>query len=591
MGPERQTTPRTGLDDFVAGLLRYGTLGYLPQSTLSQLYPPVPGTPQTGVLPPGTGGPGSEPLTPPGFPFGGGGVPPGGGPMIGPTAPGAGGGGGGLTRFLGPLANVQAGAPPQAGNSLKDIINGLINPGGTPGGASGGLPGGPGAVPFDLGQFIIGQLSLPQYGGQMTAGADPLQLQAAQASQAGLGGINPQLGGDVLSRLLGQANPQSQASNIPPQLQALLSGFANQPGASTLQALTGGGGPGGGYLDRAASGSAAATSPLTQFLGAGAGQQQDLLTRLGLSNPTAQASQFLMGQTGPAGAESQAQGILGGLAGGQDLSSLFSQIDAARQQGLSRDIGNIREQFSAGGAGLSTGLARSIADRQQQSERDYLSQIGQLGLGSLQGRTGAAAALGGLGGQTAQRQVDIGQILGQLGLGGAGAQAGALGAAGQLGLGGQQIGAGAAQGITQAQLADLSRTGDIGQIMQSLGLQAGSTLGQQGIGQADLLSRLFQGNQATSLSALQSIPGAYGSLLQAPQQAASSAASLGDMLRQIQQQGLSAQQAEYQRTAGALFPSILQYAAGAPQIYTPGIGQQLLGAGTTLGAAALGRTK
>lgn len=609
-GPDRQTTPRTGLDDFVAGLLKYGTLGYLPQSVLQQFLPPIPGAGNPGLpggglpgggLPPGFGGPGSEPLQPP--PGGGQPItqPQGpGGPMINPPVPG---GGGGLQFFPGGIQ------PSVNDGSLPGF------PGGPPGGAGGGMqgfgfpglpggwtPNGPqppapntpagGAVPFDIGQFITGQLSLPQYGGQMTAGANPLQLQAAQASQSGLSQIAPGVTPSVLAQLFGMAQPRG-SQQLDPALSSLLGGggFANQPGANILQQLGLGGGPGSQYLARAGQLSASANSPLQQFLGAGAGQQQDLLTQLGLSNPAGQASQFLMRQAGPTGAETQAQGLLGGLAGGQDLSSLFSQIDAARQQGLNRDVGNLREQFSSAGAGLSTGLAREIANRQQQSQTDFISQIGQLGLGALQNRTGAAAALGGLGGQQGQRQVDIGQILGQLGLGGAGAQTGALSAAGQLGLGGQQIGAGAAQGLTQAQLADLSRTTDIGQIMQNLGLQAGSTLGQQGIGQAGLLSQILQGNQANSLSALQSIPGAYQTLLQAPQQAAASSANIGDMLRQIQQQSLSAQQAEYQRTAGALFPSILQYAAGAPQIYTPGIGQQLLGAGTTLGSAALGGKK
>lgn len=742
-GPDRQTTPRTGLDDFVAGLLKYGTLGYLPQSVLSQFYPPVPGAGSSGPLPPGLGGPGSEPLIP---------FQPSGSPMINSMAPG-----GGIDQLL---ASPQA-APDATAAPVQRKFYPPLPPPPPPSQPGGG--GGPptGSVPFDIGQFITGQLSLPQYGGQMTAGPNQLQLGAGQAAQGALQSpfLSPGYGVSTLAQLFNAAQPRG-SQQLDPALMSLLGGggFANQPGSDILQQLGLGGGPGSQYLATAAQGSAAQGSPLQQFLGnAAAPAQQSLmslgsfnpalqgigqliqqlqspgaaqtsplsqflggaasperaqlsqlgqtnpvaqlmqqLSQFGQANPAAQASQFLQQQAGASGnesqagsalssllggqtgAEQQAQGLLGGLAGGQNLSSLFSAIDAARQQGLSRDVGNIREQFSAGGAGLSTGLAREIANRQQQSERDYLSQIGQLGLSALptqvsaaqalgglggqQGarQLGAAQALGGLGGQTAQRQVDIGQLLGQLGLGGAssqqsalsnagqlglgglqgqlaalqaggqlglgggqlglgaaqgitqaqladlsrqtdisqligqlgiggyGQQAGVIGNAGQLALGGQQAGIGAAQGLTQANIADLARRGDIGGILQNLGLQSGTTLGQQGISQASLLSQILQGNQATSLSALQSLPGATQTFSQIPGQVAGQAANIGDMLRQIQQQGLTAQQAEYQRTAGALFPSILQYAAGAPQIYTPGIGQQLLGAGAGLGGAALG---
>ena len=90
MGPTQVTTPRTGLDDFVAGLLKYGTLGFLPPQVLQQLLGPVPGTPDGGGGNiPTSGGGGSGGGIGGG---GGGGVLPGGlgvNPGLSPAAPGS----------------------------------------------------------------------------------------------------------------------------------------------------------------------------------------------------------------------------------------------------------------------------------------------------------------------------------------------------------------------------------------------------------------------------------------------------------------------------------------------------------------------
>lgn len=419
-GPERQTTPRTGLDDFVAGLLRYGTLGYLPPNVLSQLFPPVPGTPGQPPARPG------NPVFPPGgyqpphtdelstlvSMLTGGGAP--GGPSIQPAIqPPYAEPAGGQPAYDQPAPNQPPGYPPSQPGfppNYPPVIPGV--PGGVP--APGNTPP-PGSVPFDIGQFIQGRLSVPQYGGPFTAPANPLQTMAA---------------GGVGQSLASFFNPASQT-------------------------------------------------------GAGAGSQilQSLLNRGNQSSQTPERSILDM---------------LGAIGPQADLNSAFSALDTQRRTGLGKDIRDLREQFSFSGNRFGSDLANAIATRQTDSENNFLAQTAPL-----------AANL-------------APQLFGQ--------RVSALGTAGQLG----------------------------------------------------------QGAGDQSLQALLGLPGAYSTTSAVPGQVANQGFNIGEQLRQILQGDIGAKQAEFTRTQGGLFPTLLQYAAGAPNIYTPGIGQQLLGAGTTVGASALG---
>lgn len=427
-GPERQTTPRTGLDDFVAGLLRYGTLGYLPPDVLKQLFPPVPGTPGQPAQPPGGGGGGvtpggdrpPEPQIPTGWHTTGATDPismllaslTGGSPSNPSIQPPYAEPVGGQPAYDQPAPNQPPGYPQPPVPGFPPNQPG-VGGGGVPT-TAGNLPPA-GSVPFDIGKFIQGRLSIPQYGGPFTAPANPLQNLAA---------------GGAGQSLASFFNPNSQT-------------------------------------------------------GAGAGSQilQSLLNRGGQSSQTPERSILdILGATGP-----QA-----------DLTSAFSALDNQRRFGLGRDIRDLREQFSFSGNRFGSDLANAIANRQSESEANFLAQTAPL-----------AANL-------------APQLFGQ--------RVSALGTAGQLG----------------------------------------------------------QGAGEQSLQALLAAPGAYSTTSAVPGQVASQGFNIGEQLRQILQGDVGAKQAEFTRTQGGLFPTLLQYAAGAPQIYTPGIGQQLLGAGTTVGASALG---
>lgn len=449
-GPDRQTTPRTGLDDFVAGLLKYGTLGYLPPDVMSQLYPPVPGVGGQTQPPPGLGG-GNQP-------------------------------GGDIQALLGgpmalPPVQGDAPAPPPPGYPPTGGFNYGFPPGynpppgygtgtATPQQPSNTVPGG--AMPFDIGQFIQGRLSIPQYGGQFTAPTNALQNTAAAGA------------GSALSSFFGQQAPQPGRPFQPPSIQPpIMGGNAWSPPAAGMMSAFG----------MPPQAQPQPQPPGGNFTGPGAGvtMGSDIISQLfGRGTQTSQTPERslldMLGMQGP-----QA-----------NLAAAFQALDAQRRTGLAQDTRDLREQFSFSGNRFGTDLANAIGQRQSQSEQNFLAQAAPLAA------------------QVAP------QSFGQ--------QVSALGTAGQLG---------------------------------------------QGAGQQ-------------SLEALLGLPGAFSQTSLLPGQVAGQGFNLGEQLRSIMQGDTAAKQAEFTRTQGALFPTLLQYAAGAPQIYTPGIGQQLLGTGAGLGGAALG---
>lgn len=400
--------------------------------------------------------------------------------------------------------------------------------GGTPGAPGGGAPAeGPGG--FRLGDFIQQMFSLPQYRGLMTAGMNPQQQTALQGASAAAGQFFPQQGGisdQIISQLLGQGQQgQGGAPYAPQDITSLLNRL---PGQDILSQIAQGGGPGGNVLQQ-----------LTQPQDVG----QNLLRQLAGQSPFDQSALFNL--------QNLAQG-----GGQQDYQTLFNAISQGQQGAFNRNLRDIREQYSAGGNRFSSGLANAFSQAGTENAQNIGSLLAQLGLQSA-------------GSQNATRLGAASQ-LGQLGLG-------ARGQTGDI-----------LSQLVNANLAGQGQQLNAGQILQQLGLGASSTLGQQGTGAADILSQLFSGQQGRSLSALQSLPGAQQTLSQLPLQFAQGLFGLGEGARGIQDTALQRQLAEFQRTQGALYPGIANYAAGAPIIASPGIGTQALGAGAALGGAALG---
>lgn len=293
----------------------------------------------------------------------------------------------------------------------------------------------------------------------------------------------------------------------------------------------------------------------------GAGLRPEQLAALGQAGGA--AGQFFGSQGGTAQqiiSQLLGQGQTGGGFAPAGLENLLSNLpgqDILRQIGMGGGPGGGALQGIASGQGNLPEydqLFNAISSAQQgtfnRNLRDIREQYSSAGLRQGSDLANAFAQAG------TENAQNIGSMLAQLGLQSAGAQSGArLGAAQELG---------------------------------RLGLGAGQALGQAGLGGGDILSQLFSGQQGRALSALQALPGAQATLAGLPMDIATRLFGLGEAARGVQDTNLQRMLAEFQRTQGALFPGIVNYASGAPIISSPGIGSQVLGAGASLGGAALG---
>ena len=382
---------------------------------------------------------------------------------------------------------------------------------------------------------IFQRLSIPQFGGPLTAELDPLQQQALGGAggaasfgtdlisqiAAGLSGIAggqqfapPEVrgllgqlpGADILGQIGAGGGPGGGflrqfagggGGFLPPQIASLLGlGGGGLPGADILSQIAGGGGPGGGILSR---------------LGGPQDVGQGLLQSLAGTNPNFGALQSILGtrESSPLAQflniQTPERTALGQLGGQQDFGGILSALDQARQASLGRTMRDVQERFSAQGLRGSTDLARALAEAGQESESSFLGQAaqllpqltgqrigalqagGQLGLGGAELGLGAAQGLTGAG--VAQRGQDIGgaSTLSQL----------LLGTRGQTGDILSQLG--------QLNLSQLSQQLSAGQGLQQFGLGAAGQLGQQGLGVADLLGQLFGAQQGRGLTAAQGL--------------------------------------------------------------------------------------
>lgn len=491
------------------------------------------------------------------------------------------------------------------------------------GGVGGGQPFGPGN-PQDPFGFLTaltggGPSGVAPYGGGAGGGnptpPPPMQPGQQPPPMPGQPPIAQALGGapnadSILQLLMGTA--QGGQGYAPQNVIQMLS---SPQGAQMLQQLAQGQGPGAGLL-----GQSAGQNPFEQQLQqlSAQGVDTNMLRSLIPVNATDQAGraiQAILGTRTPSALDQlagQAPGITGQASsalmnlangGSPDFSSAFQAIQNAGQQGIARNTRDLREQFSANGNRYSTDLAGAIGQAQNEGQNNLTSQMAQLALqiGGQQGQTrlGAGQALANLGLGAAQGAADTGiQARGQ--------DVNAASNLGNLQLGQYQAQGGLAQALAQLGLAqrgqtgdilnqagglagqDLTRLGSLGQFIQQNSADTSGNLANLSLQGGAQLGNLFQGAQGQSLQAMLGLPGAYGDLSKLPLNLAQQGYSIGQQGQISDQAALDKQMQEYMRTFGGLFNMVGNYAAGAPVISQPGLGGQLLGAGTTLGAAALG---
>lgn len=306
---------------------------------------------------------------------------------------------------------------------------------------------------------------------------------------------------------------QKNPGSFDPQILAML----NNPGVSSLNSLSAGGGQGQqGLLNIAGQNPAAAGQPALS-------SAQDMIKSLA-SNPA-----------------------LLSLIGGQNQTGTFnnlaSSLEAQRQQQQKTDTGNLREQFSANGLRFGTDLAGAIGTSNTNSQTNMNAQLASL-IPTLtaQNQQGQVSGLNLLS--------SLPNILANLG-----------GTQGQLALGGQANATNALSNLTNSQVGAAG---------------AGAGAGNAG---ANTLASLFSGNQGASLQALLASPQALSLLNSLPYQLAGQQQSLaqGDIgltSQPFNQQQIATTQQDTQDVRNyqqylqtqSLFPQLISMLGGAPPI-------------------------
>lgn len=317
MGPSRVDTPRTGLEDLIAGLF---------SNTLT-----------------GAGAPGGAP--PPSY------TPPGGGPPGGGSTGGIPGGG-----FFGggyhPLLATDLGTPTPTNRPPVYSPPAVAPPPGGVGPGGGVSPAGGG--PMDPGSALLQQifsgLSIPQYGGPMTAPTNALQQGAMGASQASLAALPgfAQLGKQVATGLRGVSNAPAAPSFLTQML-------TNRPGTDMLRSI---GAPGG------------IESQLANQGNSSGGDFAGILQALDASRQTSLSNNL------------------------RDISERFSTSGLRNSTDLATSLGQTSNQSNQDMLGIAAQLLPQLAGLKTQA----LTSAGQLGLGAgsaLQsGDIGASDILG-----------------------------------------------------------------------------------------------------------------------------------------------------------------------------------------------------
>lgn len=99
--------------------------------------------------------------------------------------------------------------------------------------------------------------------------------------------------------------------------------------------------------------------------------------------------------------------------GGMSLDDVYTSLDAQRRQGLTRDLGQLEEEFGIAGLSDSTGLYESAARRQTESEQGLQAEVARIApqlLDATTNRTlGLSGLLAGLPMQVAQAGFNLGE--------------------------------------------------------------------------------------------------------------------------------------------------------------------------------------
>jgi hypothetical protein len=415
-----------------------------------------------------------------------------------------------------------------------------------------------GALGGNLGQIFQSGM-LPGYTGQFGAGTTSGQQSDIDIVQQALQKF---ASGDQGQGALQGLNQFAQGGfNVPPEIMSLFGGGGGQ---NILQGIGGGSDPVSQMLMQLSGTGNPAIDQLLNFQSNS--PERQLLLQAGGQNVIGQG-QGLLGQAGQLLNSGQGLGAISSLLGGgagTDINQVAAMLDQARQPALQRDLGNLREQFSFNGLRNSTDLNQGAATLLGNSQAALTGQLANLmpqlaGLQS-QNQLGGLSALTSLAGT----QGNLGQMAGNLGLGQQQNVLSAFGQAGQLGQGGmgQQL-----QALLGGGNLLQGQTGQQGNILQSLlgtQLGAGQALQTGGTNQADILSRLFSGQQSNQLQALLGQPGAISMLSQLP-------GVLGQNAFNLAQGGQNNADTIIQRMIAnstqqqSLMPQILQFLGGTPQ--------------------------
>ena len=378
----------------------------------------------------------------------------------------------------------------------------------------------PGASP----NLDFGGLSIPQFGGELTAAPNQLQTGGFGVAQQGQNAFGD-TGLQNIMQILGGVTGQTGGMDfLPPELRAAFGlpafggggggvnlaagapGEVNVPEFTTSQftlpgqtatRVGGGGGSGGG--------------------GDGLGGEGDgtrFLPEFAVAPPPG----GLGGQPPPIGNEvagsgvgsiGAAENILSGIgtSGSPDFAALGQALRGQSDIGLDRTIRDLREQFSTAGLRFGSDIRNEVARAGNESTANLNAELARLGISAAESQ-------------------------------------------GQLRLG------------------------------------AGQALGGLGLGQTGQISDLFSGGAGRQQEANLALPGIFSGLSNLPTQVGGGGFALGEGFRGIQDTENVRRAQEFQRTEATLLPMLLNFFAGAPQITSPGIGQQLLGFG---GAAAGGK--
>lgn len=82
--------------------------------------------------------------------------------------------------------------------------------------------------------------------------------------------------------------------------------------------------------------------------------------------------------------------------GGMSIQDVYRNLDESRRQGMTRDLGQLEEEFGVAGLSDSTSLYESAARTQRESEQNLLAEVSRIAPQLLEATTGRTTALSNL---------------------------------------------------------------------------------------------------------------------------------------------------------------------------------------------------